>query len=651
MPTVFEQLARFTSNEPRLDSVVNGGDTTDIQLSDGTKLPSLKKLFKTIMYAPPSGWLAAFLNSGLSFNNKGDRGPNGYSAKTKEQLQAAEPSDGPLMHDLSVWDFYFGDYSGRTDVIFSSLTNYPPTAGAWVRQSADKVATKDGGFVQDAIAIAKSIKELEALDEPFPIGITVRTADGFVYETVNDEDQPFVESSAGTKFRLLQLPSGGYSALAFGIKPGDPAFAAQNVERWNLLCSLGVPIVFPTGRFYINGSVVGGIAGWRGQGQGALYDPTNNSQGTFICCLGDNNGEPFLSPPDDFSGFAVIGDNKQGFGVALGKNGFFRAFKRWRNITVRYFADGMKTYNFYSTSFRNVVIQNNVRGMDMSPSASGGDDGYWTSTDWTNVHIADNEQFGLRTDPPQGSRTWTVNNLVIERNGGVTTPQWISGNISVTGDGVYIEGSPQVPGLKINGTAAIRGRDWLFNGTGGIDTNNNQTTLDIHTLNMTTATDKISNLSSLSRISLSFSNIYTDLTSSPALCELVETGIASINKIIRRRVRSISAGMSIGDDPEFAPRSISFTYFVQKNFTGTIPAHGYVTVIDPRYFEGISADAIAIGKVPTDNPWIDVKFITVGDTLSYYSMVIRNLSDNPVQINNKKVTGFIMRTNDAFELA
>jgi hypothetical protein len=75
MPTIVEQVQRFVDNEPRLHTIVNGNDNTSVALADGTLLPSLKKLFKSITTTPPGGWLDAFANSPLK-GAKGDAGGN-----------------------------------------------------------------------------------------------------------------------------------------------------------------------------------------------------------------------------------------------------------------------------------------------------------------------------------------------------------------------------------------------------------------------------------------------------------------------------------------------------------------------------------------------------------------------------------------------
>jgi len=47
LPTLSEQVDRFVSNEPRLDSIINGGVGEYITLSSGARIPSLPTLFET----------------------------------------------------------------------------------------------------------------------------------------------------------------------------------------------------------------------------------------------------------------------------------------------------------------------------------------------------------------------------------------------------------------------------------------------------------------------------------------------------------------------------------------------------------------------------------------------------------------------------
>lgn len=84
MPTVVEQISRFLANEPRLQDIVNANDATDVTLSDGSKLPSLRKFFKSMATTPPQGWLNAFANSPLK-GAKGDPGGNAMSIGTLQQ--------------------------------------------------------------------------------------------------------------------------------------------------------------------------------------------------------------------------------------------------------------------------------------------------------------------------------------------------------------------------------------------------------------------------------------------------------------------------------------------------------------------------------------------------------------------------------------
>lgn len=92
--SINEQIDRFVSNEPRLDTIINGSDSTDVTLANGSKFPSLRKLFKTVVNTPPNGWLEAFAQSPLK-GTKGD--PGGTAMAIGTFMQVAGPSESGVL--------------------------------------------------------------------------------------------------------------------------------------------------------------------------------------------------------------------------------------------------------------------------------------------------------------------------------------------------------------------------------------------------------------------------------------------------------------------------------------------------------------------------------------------------------------------------
>lgn len=77
----------------------------------------------------------------------GDRGPNGYSTVSLQQLKEAPVTDGPLNYDGAVWEWrtsnapYVSD-EGKPFVTTVASDDLSLNVGAWTRQPADKVAYK-----------------------------------------------------------------------------------------------------------------------------------------------------------------------------------------------------------------------------------------------------------------------------------------------------------------------------------------------------------------------------------------------------------------------------------------------------------------------------------------------------------------------------
>jgi hypothetical protein len=262
-----------------------------------------------------------------------------------------------------------------------------------------------------------------------------------------------------------------------------------------------VPLVFPGGvfRYVANGATYTALApAWIGAGQGNTYD-SNNEGGTIIKIEGANGGLPVIKPPPEFAGFHFDGVDSTATGVALGQDGSFVGFRHWRNITLRRFNRAIEAFNFYSVTWDNIVVQGNHEGIRIAPTDGAGDDGYFTATAWRNVHIADNDVYGLYVSTPQGTKTWTWENVVIERNGANGTYQAFLQTVSLDGKGVYFEGSPTKYALQASNVTLSFSNGYM-NGTGGINATSNAFKLFLSRFLMGSATDVFAGLSALSYI-------------------------------------------------------------------------------------------------------------------------------------------------------
>lgn len=87
------------------------------------------------------------------------------------------------------------------------------SAGAWVRQSADKVRVSDGGNVQDAIMVAANPIALLRSMREFAVGSSIRTADGFTYKVApTSVTDAHIVTAGGVKLYIV----GGITPDALG---------------------------------------------------------------------------------------------------------------------------------------------------------------------------------------------------------------------------------------------------------------------------------------------------------------------------------------------------------------------------------------------------------------------------------------------------
>lgn len=403
----------------------------------------------------------------------------------------------------------------------------------------------------------------------------------------------------------------------------------------------GKDLYWPSGEYLISGTLTG-VGAWYGDGQGNSYSSTYSGSGTFIRLSGSNGGAAFLKPPLDFEGFHIDGVNKAGIAIDLGQNGSFTGFQRWKKITIRRCADAIRGFNFFSTSFEDSVIQGNTRGITITPTDGAGDDGYFTATNWDNVHIADNDVYGLNVNVPLGTRTWVCRNVVIERNGltGGTYQAYLQ-NVTINGYGMYFEDSPSIPGLRTNNSNVL-GSDWYFNGTGGIDGTSNALTLSVNRLLMTSATDVLVNIPATARLTLKDSAIQTDIRASAGFIAMENTTIQGVADRQNFRPKTIAIGQAPGT--LYQPTELRFSYAGKRVFSGTINANASAMVVADQYFEGIMGDGCGFGSVAGYYPGLLVE-ITPAQTgnTNYYCVRLVNTTASNITLSSVQINWIIFR--------
>lgn len=324
---------------------------------------------------------------------------------------------------------------------------------------------------------------------------------------VNVGDTSLITALAGTVARSLATRfSDEANVKDFNAKGDD---ATDDTIAIRAAIATGKVVVFPPGAYRISGQLVG-TAAWRGGGQGNAFDSNVGTGATIIRCVGANGGTPFIVPPHDVQGIHFDGMTSNNTGIVLGADASFVAFYRWRNVTVRRFNLGIHIFNIFATDFSNFVVQGNHEGIRIDPADTVADDGYFTSTAWKNIYIADNDVYGLYAVPPLGSRTWSWTNVVIERNGANGTYQCLLQNIVVDARGLYVEGTPAKPGIQTN-NVSIYITNGYVNGTGGFNLTSNAVKLILIGVNFTSASDVIAGLSALSFVRAEACNLQTDV--------------------------------------------------------------------------------------------------------------------------------------------
>lgn len=442
--------------------------------------------------------------------------------------------------------------------------------------------------------------------------------------------------------------NGRLNVLWYGVTLNSSGAASANVTAIQTATDRGKPVDFPAGIIYINGSITGGNSGWYGASQGSsVYGGgANNSgaitqtgQSTAIICSGTNSGNPFLTPPRDWEGFYVEGDTLQGVGVAMGTNGTFIAFRRWRNITVRNFDVGIDCFNFYSSDWSNMVIASCNKGVRVEPTDGAGDDGYWTSWSWHNVHIAFCGTYGLRAIAQLQARTWSWHNVVIEQNGFNSGAYQVElDNVVIDGSGVGFEGETTIPAVRTasSGSIQLLGCDWYFNATGGIDCNSAATVIAINKLLMVAATDTIDNTNSNCRLSLETSTIQSEISTLPAL---VYAANCTINGTLYDFLPNV---MSLGRRTVRTPaRDL---YFATTTYSGTINANSINEIVTDQALTGVMADSIGYGSLQEQHPGLLVQ-VTPGasDNTDEYSVQLINVTSSNITVTDLVVNIMIWK--------
>jgi hypothetical protein len=365
---------------------------------------------------------------------------------------------------------------------------------------------------------------LASRETGFPAG-SVLVAGGFRYQVVTSN--PHMTTTGGVGLRVLPNDNGRANVAAFGALGNDSSGSAgANTAALQAACASGLDLDWPTGSFWINGTL-SAQGNWYGAGAGGsitnnpYYSNTFSGQGTYIKCSGTNGGNPFLIPPRIFQGFHVSGPGTSGssVGIRLGlpSSNTYRAFFRWSDVTVRTFGRGIDVYNMYNVHWDNINVGYCNEGVRCHPTAGSSDGGYVNAWNWINCHIGDCPTYGVSIDSIQLSKTINWYQCVIERcaEGASGTAQIHLRNVSLFGSGVYLEGTYNKPCLRWLGAAHIVGADWYVN-AGNIDMNNQgDATFSIDRLNMDgNSRPQIVNMSGSAWVSLKHSLIRNNVAQS-----------------------------------------------------------------------------------------------------------------------------------------
>lgn len=569
--------------------------------------------------------LAAGLTPAGSWDASLGSFPTGAAAQTFYVVSRAGTVDGQT--------FAVGDW-------LIALSGTPSTsvfAGNWARADYSEVVSRVFGYVERFSDLALVL----ASDVGVGGFVTVQES-GHIYRRVATGGHLDYTSTGGLRFDLQLNNSGRLPLTGLGLDVSATVGSeAENTTIINQAIATGYDLEWPTGQIRVNGTIDGREGGaWFGAGWGlSPYNSAYDGSGTFIQLIGDNGGDAFILPPKNWTGFHIDGVDKAGKGVQVGENGSFTGAHQWSFIRIRRCSLGFDYYNCFLFHGENVEIMDCTNGVRHAPTDGAGDDGYSTTTRWTNWQIADCDSWGLDLSPALLTETWTWNQVVIERNAASSGSwQMRTQNMGITGHGIYLEGTSSKPCLSCS-TSAFYGSGWYVNGTGGFDLNNQANTFDLGGLRMTGVTDTLDNVAGTSRLFFRRSIIQTDITGLPATKQFDYCSIAGV-VYDETRIQRLSVGLK-GDDQ---PQPLSLIQSFTTTFSGTVTAGSRATVFTNELYLGIFDDAVAFASIEGYQRDLLVT-VTAADSgsLNYLSLVIRNFGSSDVVLSSAKINILVVR--------
>lgn len=531
-------------------------------------------------------------------------------------------------------------------------------AGAWVDRTGETLRSDINIVVKQFASVADAVA-----DTSLVVGQNVKTTAYYNGWAATAAGLPFggndyVVVAAGTGI----ADGGSFIDLANGLQLkglflGGVVYVSQFGAKGDGETDDTSPLVkaIATGRsvyfhdlvYLISGTLEGNGGAWIGVGSGSAYSSEPIEGVTTFRLSGTNGGAAFLKPPTVFKNFHVDGQTKNNIGVTLGQDGSFVSMYFWENIKVRRCDIGIDCYNFYSVSWKAILVQGNKKGVRMAPSDTIGDDGYWTSTEWINVNISDNTDYGIYAYPPLGAKTFEWINVVIERNGIAGSYQAYLRNLTINAIGLYCEGTSTKPAIQSNSlNLAVTGG--YFGGTGGIDATSNAISLDLTNVHFSSTTDVFSNLTSTTRIHARFCTIQTDVRNIGANVSLEDVTTAGVF------VRNLKTDLTIGKPniDGIQPTPIDFAVAYRKTITATIPANSRVEVITNQYHYGIwTQSLIAHASLADYQPGV-VCVVTPGNTgnTAYFCVELINTTSSSITVSAKNLSVWFIRSSGFISL-
>ncbi len=408
----------------------------------------------------------------------------------------------------------------------------------------------------------------------------------------------------------------------------------------------GFDVYFPAGDYLITSALTPRTGGWFGQGDGQRgFVSTLTDNDARIRCSGINDGNAFIAtPPRVMKNIWIYGEDKTGLGVAYGAEANFGGASNrfWENIRISHFEKGLKGYNWFSNTWQNIWVDTNVYGIDISPTVTSPDGGYFTSTNWNNVYISDNDDYGLNINVPQGTKTFTGQNIVIERNAGTSgTAQAHLTNVGWNIDGLYLEGSASVDAMRLN-SCGLNISSGFINGTNGINLTSNVNSLRLLSVSGTTTNDIIKNIAAAADIVAIDCYLQQDLRSVGDKVSLFNFRSPSLNL---NHINKLSIGPESVNNVNATPINYAVSY--QKSVTGTVPANGFLRIITDEYNYGIwdtCSNAIVSIRDNQDGLVGQALTATTGAT-HYFSVDLINTTASPISLSSVVVNIMFIKTD------